>query len=150
MVFFVVPVNWVALVPAKLYPFFQSFGNVLVSKHRLKIIFRGLQIELLQSFSILMLIWSWPWALLGSKFWINFSISSSEKVTDDKRLCVKYSSLLGSSLLLFIREHWSAKKELKSSAFFLKSITNSFLWYSGGMIDIFYYSGRFWVKTSML
>ena len=137
MVFFVVPVNWVALVPAKLCPFIQSFGNVLVSKHRLKIIFRGLQIELLQSFSILILIWSWPWALLGSKFWINFSISSSEKVTDDKRLCVKYSSFLGSSLLLFIKEHWSAKNELKRSAFFLKSITNSFLWYSGGMIGIF-------------
>ena len=177
-------------------PFFQSFGNILVSKHWLKIIFRGLQIELLQSFSILILIWSRPWALLGSNFWrmmmmmncfcgmidrrkasslissrdhcqrsspsrisdtpragfepaqnlgsglvewncavvitttprrhfsINFIISALEEETDDKRLCVKYSSLLGRSLLLLIREYWSAKKELKSSAFFIKSITN--------------------------
>ena len=97
--------------------FFQSFRNVLVSRHRLKIISRGLQIELLQSFSILILIWSWTGTLLGSKVWINFAISSLEKITDDKRLCVKYSSLLGSSLLLLIREHWSAKKKLKSLVF---------------------------------
>ena len=106
----------------------------------------GLQIEVVQNFSILILIWSCPWALLGSKFWIIFAMSFLEKVIDDKRLCVKYSSLLGGSLLLLIREHWSAKKELKSSAFFLKSITNSFLWYSGGMIGIFYHSERFFSK----
>ena len=45
---------------------------------------------------------------------------SVEKVIDDKQLFVKYSSLLGSSQLLLIREHWSAKKELKTSVFFLK------------------------------
>ena len=52
-----------------------------------------------------------------------------EEMIDGKRFCVKYSSLLWSLVLLRIREHWSAKKELKSSAYFLKSVTNSFLWY---------------------
>ena len=131
-------------------PFFQSFGYVPLSRNQLKIISTGLQIEVVQNFSILILIWSCPSALLGSKFWIIFAMSSLEKVIDDKRLCVKYSSLLGGLLLSLIREHWSAKKELKSSAFFLKSITNSFLWYSGGMIGIFYHSERFSVKTSMV
>ena len=107
-----------------------------------------MQIEVPQSFSILILTWSW--ALLGSKVCI-FVVSSLEKVIDDKRLCVKHSSLLGSSLLLLIREHWSVQKEVKNSAFFWKSVTNSFWWYSGigGMIGSFYYSERFWVKTSM-
>ena len=130
--------------------FFQSFRNVPVSKHRWKIIPRGLQIEVLQSFSILILTWSCARVLLGSKFWIILAMPSVEKISNDKRLCIKYSSLLGSSLLLIIRQHWSAKKGLKSSAFFLKSVTKSFLRYSSGMIGIFYYSERFWVKTNML
>ena len=75
-------------------------------------------------------------------------MSSVEKVVDVKRLSVKYSSLLGGSLVLLIREHWSAKKnkkeeELKSSSFFLKSVTNLFLGCSGGLIGIFYHSERF-------
>ena len=46
-----------------------------------------------------------------------------------------YSS--SSSLLLLIKEHCFAKKELKSSAFFLKSVTYSFPWKRGGMSGIF-------------
>ena len=98
--------------------FFQSFGNVPLSKHQLKLISRGLQIKVLQSFSILMFIWSWPWALLGSKFRIIFTMSSVEKVIDDKPLCVKYWSWLGTSLLLLIREQWFSRKKFKSSVFF--------------------------------
>ena len=97
--------------------FYQSWEET-----RLKIISRGLQFQVLQSFNILIHIWSCPWALLGSKFWIIFAMLSVEKVIDDKQLCIKYSSLLGSSLLLLIRQHWSAKKELKSSAFFLNQL----------------------------
>ena len=85
--------------------FFQSFRNIPVSKYRWKIIPRGLQIEVLQSFSILILTWSCTRVLLGSKFWIILAMSSVEKISDDKRLCIKYSSLLGSSLLLLIRQH---------------------------------------------
>ena len=55
-----------------------------------------------------------------------FAMSSAEKVIHDKRVCVKYSSSFGSSLLLPIRKRWSAKKELKSSIFFLKSVTKTF------------------------
>ena len=116
--------------------FFQAFGNVSVFKHQLEIISRVLKTEVIQSFSILILIWPWSWALLGSKFWIIFA-TSSVKIIDEKRLSVKYSSFLGSSQLLLIWEHWSAKKELKSKTFFSKSFRKSFLWYSGGMICIF-------------
>ena len=65
-----------------------------------------------------------------------FAMSSVEKVIDDKRICVKYSSLFGSSLLLLIRKRWSAKKELKSSIFFLKSVTKAFFFFFE-MIGIF-------------
>ena len=43
----------------------------------------------------------------------------------------------GSSLLLIIKKHCFAKKELKSSAFFLKCFTYSFPWKRGGMKGIY-------------
>ena len=104
--------------------------RVRISKHRWKIISTGLQIEILQSLSITTHIWSQPWALLASKFWIIFAILPLEKVIDEKLLFVKYLDLLGSSLLLLVREHWCRWKELKSLAYSLKSITDSFLSYS--------------------
>ena len=105
-------------------------ARVRISKHRWKIISTGLQIEILQIFSITIHIWSRPWALLASKLWIIFAILSVVKVIDEKLLFVKYLDLLGSSLLLLVRKHWCRWKELKSLAYSLKSITSSFLSYS--------------------
>ena len=104
--------------------------RVRISKYRWKIISTGLQIKIRQSFGIAIHIWSRRWALLASKFWIIFAILSVEKVIDEKLLFVKYLDLLGSSLLLLVREHWCRWKELKSLAYSLKSITDSFLSYS--------------------
>ena len=51
--------------------------------------------------------------------------------TIDKRLSVEKWSRGGSLLSFLIKEHCFAKKELKSSAFSLKSLTN-LLWWSNG------------------
>ena len=66
---------------------------------------------------------SWPWALLGSRFWINVAISSLVNVTVEIDLSVFFQILEGSSLELFIIEHCLAKNQLNNSAFFLKSVT---------------------------
>ena len=56
---------------------------------------------------------------------------------------VRGSKLVGSLLLFRNIEHCSAKKELKNSAFWRKSVIKLPSWYSGGMIDIFYNSQNF-------
>ena len=56
---------------------------------------------------------------------------------------VRGAKLVGSLLLFSNIEHCSAKKELKSSAFWRKSVIKLPLWYSGGMIGIFYHSQNF-------
>ena len=45
---------------------------------------------------------------------------------------VRGADLVGSLLLFCNIEHCSAKKELKSSAFWQKSVIKLLLWYSGG------------------
>ena len=72
------------------------------------------------------LIMSCPWALFESKFCITFSISFSVIVIFDKDLSVLGYREEGISLLLFMIEHCLAKKELKSSVFSLKFVTNLF------------------------
>ena len=47
--------------------------------------------------------------------------------TDDKRLSVRKRSQGGSILCFLIKEHYFGKKELKISAFPLKSVTISLL-----------------------
>ena len=56
---------------------------------------------------------------------------------------VRGSKLVGSLLLFRNIEHCSAKKDLKNSAFWRKSVIKLPSWYSGGMIDIFYHSQNF-------
>ena len=97
----------------------------------------GLQIDLPYSFYIRMRNMLWPWALLGSRFWINVSISSLVNATVEIDLCVFSEILDGSSLELFIIEHCLAKKQLNNSAFFLKSVTHLFWWKRGDMQGIF-------------
>ena len=85
-----------------------------------------MQIESPQIFSMRMLIISWPWALLGSKHLIIFPMSLSVKEMLDRDLSVKLSQLVGSTLVFVINEHWLAKKELKSSAFSLKVVSQEY------------------------
>ena len=58
---------------------------------------------------------------MGSNPLIIFPMSLSVKGMLDRDLSVKLPQLVGSLLVFVINEHWLAKKELKSSAFFLKS-----------------------------
>ena len=93
-----------------------------------------------------MLIISWPWALLGSKLLIIFPMSLSVKEMLDRDLSVKLSQLVGSTLVFVINEHWLAKKELKSSAFSLKSVMNLLSWKIGEMQETFLPVERFFKR----
>ena len=62
------------------FAFFHSDGNLPERKQFWKIISSGLYMEMSQCFIMQMLIMSWPWALLGSRFFIILYISSFEKI----------------------------------------------------------------------
>ena len=56
-------------------PFLQSDGNISFARKLLKMSSKGLYNEFPHIFNIRMLILSWPWALLGLRFWIIFDMS---------------------------------------------------------------------------
>ena len=114
-------------------PFFKSDGNIPFAWKLLNMNSKGLHNESLHGFNIQMLILSLTWALFGLRLWIIFNISLFTNFTIDKRLSVwKWSR--GRHLLSFlIKENCFAKKELKSSAFSLKSLTNLLWWNNGEM-----------------
>ena len=85
----------------------------------------------------------WPWALLGSKLWVNVAISLVVKVTAKIDLSAFLQRLKGSSLELFIMEHCLAKKKLNNSIFFLKSVTYLFWWKRRYTRNFFVVSRRF-------
>ena len=87
--------------------------------------------------SIRILALSWPWALFGLRRTIILSILSVVKLIVRNLLSVTYLIYVGSLLQFFNKEHWLEKKELKSSAFSLKSIIKRFLWNNGGISGIF-------------
>ena len=68
-----------------------------------------------------------PWALFELRLTISFSILSAVKLIVCNLLSVTYLGFVGSLLQFFIKEHWLDKKELKSSAFSLKSVNKRFL-----------------------
>ena len=72
----------------------------------------------------------------GSKFCIIFSISLLEKFRVSKHFSVVKWRLRGSSLLY--QRTLFRKEGIKSSAFFLKSVTYSFPWKRGGMNGVFF------------
>ena len=94
----------------------------------------------LQILSIRILIMSWPWALLKSRSWIILAISLLLNDTDEVNLSALFKNVEQSLLQLFIKEHCSAKKELKISAFLLKSVAYLFWCFKGGIPGTFYYS----------
>ena len=79
----------------------------------------------------------WPWALLGSRFWINVSISSLVKMIVKIDFSAFLQILKGSSLELFIIGHCLAKKQLHNSTFFLKSAKFLFWWKRGSIQGFF-------------
>ena len=113
-------------------PFFHSDGKTPVSRHWLKIVSSGLQIQGPHTFNIRILILSWPCALFGSRFWITFAILSWEKLTQNRRLSVMTVMTVmtviswicdENLLLLLIKEHYVS----------LKSLTILFSWNKGGI-----------------
>ena len=119
------------------FAFFHSVGNSPCFIQDCNINQAVLHMDLPHSFNMRLHNMSWPWALLGSMFWINVAISSIVKVTVEIDLSVFLQRLKGSSLELFIMEHCLAKKQLNNSVFFLKPVTYLFWWKRGGIQRIF-------------
>ena len=112
--------------------FYQSDGNISFARKSLNM-FYIVHNEFPYIFNIGMLILSCPWALFGLRFWIIFNMSIFTKFTVDKRLLVRKWSRGGSLLSFLIKQHCFAKKELKSSVFSLRSLTNLLWWNNGGL-----------------
>ena len=109
-----------------------------VSRQVVKIICKGLQLTLSLNLSIRIIILSWPWALFGSNFRINFKISFSENLTVLKHVFVCGKSWGGIWLSFFKREHCLAKWESKIWLFIWKSVTNLSSWSMGVYKEFFY------------
>ena len=60
---------------------------------------------------------SWQWALFELRLTIIFSILSAVKLNVCNFFSVTYLGFMGTLLQLLNKEHWSEKKELKSSTF---------------------------------
>ena len=75
--------------------FWKCTGREVVSPH---------------TFNMQILLLSCPWALLGSRHWIIFPISSVENVTEDNHLSIRKLRLVGRLLWLAVREHCLQKK----------------------------------------
>ena len=102
-----------------------------------------LQVDLPHGFNMWMLNMSWPWAVLGLRFWI-----TSESNCWNRLLSVFLQRFKGSSLELFIREHCLAERQLNNSAFFLKSARYLFWWNKGGIRWIFLLFNNVSILTS--
>ena len=81
--------------------------------------------------------------LLGLRLKIIFSILSAVKLIVHNLLSVTYLRFVGSLLQFFNEEHWLEKKELKSSAFSLKSVIKWFSWNNSGISGIFLFKKIF-------
>ena len=80
---------------------------------------------------------SWPCALFGSRFLINFRISSLVKWIVESNLCVSFERTEGRSLFVFKRTLF-CKKMLDISAFSLKFLMNLLSCNNGGIQGIFF------------
>ena len=99
----------------ELLAFFHSVVNSPCFIQDWSIKSSGLEIDLLHSFNMQMLNMPWPWALLGSRFWINVVISSLVKVVVEMDLSVFLQILKESSLEVFIleKDSYFSKKTVK-------------------------------------
>ena len=131
--FFFPTILWICTTLA----FFHSHAYIPLSIQWLKMSLNCLQMEVLHIFMMRILTLSWPCALFGSSFTIVLSMSSSVILTQNSLASVLQSKAGGSWLLLLVNEHWFAKNELSSSAFFLKSVMYSLFSNRGGIHGIF-------------
>ena len=141
--------------------FFYSEEKTSVSIHYLNIISRSLYMEEPQIFNMRMPMLSW------NKLYLDLSFESFQLCRLDENLqkisdCQSNNeNVKGVCCCFFIKEHCFAKRSaLKSSSFYLKSITNLFSWKNGGIRGIFYclknglketnVSQNFWALVSLL
>ena len=113
------------LVRHRLFPF---LGKLPCVKQDLKIILRGLQMDLSLNLSMWILIISQPWALFGKNLLIMFSILSTKKSTSESNFSVIKGKVAIVYSYLSINEHCFTKKELKISLFSLKSVIYLLSW----------------------
>ena len=72
-----------------------------------------------------------------SNFRIIFAVPSKLKLMEEIIFSVRLNQTGGSSLELFVKEHWLAKKLLKNSALSLYLVIYLFWWSSGWMQGVF-------------
>ena len=118
--------------------FFPLSRNCPFLMQDMKIISKGLEIDSPQILSKWILTISWLWALLGSRYRIILTISLLLNDIDQKTFFVFFKNFDGSLLDLFTKEHCSAKKELNTSAFSVKSVTYLFWWIKVEHKELFY------------
>ena len=103
----------------------------------LKIILRGLQMDLSHNLSMRILIISSPWTLFESSLLIMFLISSNQKSTLESDFYVINGKSGSNALWFAVNEHCFEKKELKVLLFSFKSVIKLLSWKSGGIQGIF-------------
>ena len=131
-----------------MFPFFQSSGKILDSRQFWNIIESGFIIDGLLSFSILIEIPSYPWALFASNDWIIFSSFSLSKVISFSLFSVWYILNFGRVLLFCRGWHYLLNNSLNKLAFSQKLALNLSLTRRGRIIIIFCLWQKFWVSTS--
>ena len=100
-------------------------------RQNMKIILKGLQMDVSNNLSMRILIISPLWALFESSFLIMSLISSIGKSTYESDLFVIKGKSDSNILSFSINEHCLAKKKFKISFFSLKPAMNLLLWKSG-------------------
>ena len=120
-----------------LFSFFQSSGKIPDLTQFWNIIESGFIMDGMLSFSFLIEIPSYPWALFASDDWIIFSSFSLSKVISFSLFPVWYELDFGRVLLFSRGWHCLLKNSLNKLAFSKKLVTNLSLTRRGEIIGIF-------------
>ena len=110
-----------------IFPFFQSSGKILDFRQFWNIIESGFIMDELLSFSILIEIPPYPWALFASNNWIIFSGFSLSKVISISLLSVWYVLDFG-TVLLFCTGWRCLLKNLLNKLAFSKKLVRQDYW----------------------
>ena len=93
--------NW-TIFYALFFTLFKFRSNICLFVSNFEKLFQVvLHMEMPQSFIMRMLIMSWPWPFLGSRFFVILYISSFEKIMVSKMLLVCLEHVLGQVLVFF-------------------------------------------------
>ena len=87
-----------------------------------------------QILSIRILIISWPWALLESRFQ---NIVTTKRYWSDKFIC-SFQKRRGKFAGVFYQRGFLSKEEIEYFSFLLKSVTYLFQWFKGGIQGSFF------------